>query len=71
MKLDFTLEQIGILDKAIQQLPYYVAAPLISHINKQIAEQQKLMDTPMDVADIQRKFDAAVDTRDMPSGANS
>lgn len=48
MKIDFTLEQLGILDKAIQQLPYHVAAPLIQHINTQISEQQKIMDTPVD-----------------------
>lgn len=48
MQIDFTLEQLGILDKAIQQLPYYVAAPLISHINKEIEKQQKIMDTPIE-----------------------
>lgn len=49
MQIDFTLEQIQILDKAIQQLPYYVAAPLIAHINKQIAQQKQIMDTPMEL----------------------
>ena len=53
MKIDFSMEQLAILDKAIQQLPYYVAAPLIQHINTQI----------------QKNFDEKVDERDMPSGA--
>lgn len=48
MQLEFTLEQLVILDKAIQQLPYYLAAPLVQHINTQIAEQQKVMDTPVE-----------------------
>lgn len=39
--------------KALQQLPYYVAAPSINHINAQL----------------QNEFDKAVDARDMPSGA--
>lgn len=47
MKLEFTLEQLGILDKAIQQLPYYMAAPLIASINKQVVEQKEIMDTPI------------------------
>lgn len=47
MKIDFTIEQISVLDKAIQQLPYYVASPLISHINQQIEEQRKIMDVPV------------------------
>jgi 16S rRNA A1518/A1519 N6-dimethyltransferase RsmA/KsgA/DIM1 with predicted DNA glycosylase/AP lyase activity len=41
MQIDFTLEQLAIVDKAIQQLPYYIAAPLIAEINKQIAAQNK------------------------------
>lgn len=41
MKINFTPDQLSILDKAIQQLPYYVAAPLIQHINQQIEEQSK------------------------------
>jgi 16S rRNA A1518/A1519 N6-dimethyltransferase RsmA/KsgA/DIM1 with predicted DNA glycosylase/AP lyase activity len=48
MQIDFTIDQLGILDKAIQQLPYYIAAPLISHINKEIEKQQKIMDTMID-----------------------
>lgn len=52
MKIDFTLEQLSILDRAVQQLPYYVAAPLIQHINQQIKEQQEEMDEPIDAKDI-------------------
>lgn len=40
MKIDFTQEQLIVLDKAIQQLPYYVAAPLILHINAEIKKQE-------------------------------
>jgi hypothetical protein len=49
MKIEFTIEQLSILDKALQQLPYVVVAPLINDINKQIVEQQKIMDTPIEV----------------------
>lgn len=49
MQIDFTFEQLSILDKAIQQLPYYLAAPLVKHINDQLAAQQKIMDTPVDL----------------------
>ena len=69
MKIDFTTEQLNVLDKAIQQLPYYVAAPLILHINKEIEKQRTDKDTQLDVAAIQKRFDAAVDARDIPSGA--
>ena len=47
MQIDFTLDQLGILDRAVQQLPYAIAAPLIHHINEQIAQQQKIMNTPI------------------------
>jgi hypothetical protein len=40
-RLIFTEEQLVVLDKAIQQMPYYLAAPLLNEINKQIAEQSK------------------------------
>lgn len=38
--LNFTIEQIYILDKALQQMPYKDAAPVIANINQQIKEQQ-------------------------------
>ena len=47
MKLEFTLEQLSILDQALQQLPYGVVAPLIASINNQLAEQKRIMDTPI------------------------
>lgn len=49
MQIDFTTEQLIVLDKAIQQLPYYVAAPLIGHINKELEKQRKIMDIPVEV----------------------
>lgn len=47
MNLEFTLEQLGVLDKALQQLPYFVAAPLIASINQQLEAQRKIMDEPL------------------------
>ena len=40
-KLVFTVDQLSVLDKAIQQMPYYIAAPLLAEINKQITPQNK------------------------------
>lgn len=40
----FTAEQLVVIDKAIQQLPYHVAAPLITEINKQIQAQRNADD---------------------------
>lgn len=57
MKIEFTIEQIGILDQAVQQLPYYIAAPLIAHINKQIAEQKQAMDKPIDQLNVLHQVD--------------
>lgn len=48
MKLDLTIEQIGILDKALQQMPYGMVAKMIADINIQLAQQQKMMDTPVE-----------------------
>jgi hypothetical protein len=53
VQIDFTLEELATLDKAIQQLPYYVAAPLIASINRQIAEQEAAMDIPIKESDFQ------------------
>lgn len=50
MQIDFTLNELQILDKALQQMPYYLAAPIIANINKQIAEQQRIMDIPVEFA---------------------
>ena len=38
MNLKFTNEQLAILNEALIQLPYKVAAPLIQQINQQIQE---------------------------------
>ena len=40
-KLEFTAEQMAVLDKALQQMPYYLAAPVIATINRQIAQQRE------------------------------
>jgi hypothetical protein len=42
MKIEFNEQQLGILNAALVELPYRVAAPLIAHINQQIKEQQAL-----------------------------
>ena len=39
--LVLTQEQLLIIDKAVQQIPYYIAAPLLAEINKQIVPQNK------------------------------
>jgi|LakMenEpi03Aug12_release.lakeMendotaPanAssembly.Ray.scaffolds.fasta_scaffold1372073_2 hypothetical protein len=41
MIFNLTNEQLVIIDKALQQLPYYVSATLIQEINRQIIEQNK------------------------------
>jgi hypothetical protein len=51
MHLDFTLKELEILDLALQQMPYFQAAPIIASINKQLAEQQRVMDTPIAAPD--------------------
>lgn len=53
MVIEFSSEQLSVLNDALGNMPFKVAAPLIQHINTQI----------------QKSFDAAVDARDMPSGA--
>lgn len=40
--LSFTIEQIQVLDKALQQAPYCVAAPLLQEINRQLEAQQQI-----------------------------
>jgi len=39
--LTFTQEQLQILDKAVAELPFKIAAPLIQEINNQIRSQQE------------------------------
>lgn len=48
MKIDFSLEQLAVLDRAVQQLPYHVAAPLIAHINQELTKEKRIMETPID-----------------------
>lgn len=40
-KLEFTDQEMQLLQAAILELPYKLAVPLIASINKQIAEQRK------------------------------
>jgi len=42
MKIEFNEQQLQVLNAAIVELPYRMAAPLIQHINQQIKEQQAL-----------------------------
>jgi len=42
MKIEFNEQQLQVLSAALVELPYRMSAPLISHINQQIKEQQAL-----------------------------
>lgn len=35
MKIELSDQQLQVIDQALQQLPYNVAAPIIEHINQQ------------------------------------
>lgn len=39
MKIELSDQQLQVIDQALQQLPYNVAAPLIGHINQQKMKQ--------------------------------
>jgi hypothetical protein len=39
MKIEFNDQQLQVLNAALVEIPYRVAAPLIQHINQQIQEQ--------------------------------
>lgn len=52
MKLEFTNEQLAILDRALQELPWRVANPLFAEINKQVAAQMPPVGT-VDAAQLQ------------------
>lgn len=41
MKLEFTEQDLVILDKALQQMPYGMVVNLINKINSQLIEQVK------------------------------
>lgn len=41
MKIEFTNEQLSILNQAIIELPYRLAAPLIVHINAEIQKRRE------------------------------
>ena len=42
MKIEFNEQQLQVLNAALVELPYRVAATLIAHINQQIQEQLNL-----------------------------
>jgi hypothetical protein len=42
MKLEFTEQQLAVLNAALVELPFRISAPLINHINNQIAQQRAL-----------------------------
>lgn len=42
MKIEFNEQQLQVLSAALIELPFRVSAPLINHINQQIAEQRAL-----------------------------
>jgi hypothetical protein len=54
MKIDFNHEQLKVLNDAIVQLPFYIAKPLINHIN----------------SEIQKRHNEAVDARDEQVGSS-
>lgn len=39
--LEFSKEDLEVLDKAIQQLPFYLAAPLLQKINEQLKPKEE------------------------------
>lgn len=42
MKIEFNEQQLSVLNAALVEIPFRIAAPLIAHINQQIQEQLKL-----------------------------
>jgi len=42
MKIELNEQQLQVLNAALVEIPYRVAAPLIAHINHQIQEQRAL-----------------------------
>lgn len=42
MKIEFNEQQLQVLNSALVELPFRIAAPLIQHIHNQIAEQRAL-----------------------------
>lgn len=46
-KLEFTAEQMGVLNAALHEMPYRMAAPFIADINEQIQAQSKSETLPV------------------------
>lgn len=42
MKIELNEQQLSVLNAALVEIPYRIAAPLIAHINQQIQEQLKM-----------------------------
>jgi hypothetical protein len=41
MKIELNEQQLQVLSAALMEIPYRIAAPLISHINQQIQSQKE------------------------------
>jgi hypothetical protein len=39
--LTFTEQQLLVIDRALQEMPFKVAAPILGEINRQLANQEK------------------------------
>jgi len=50
--LQFTDKDLAVLDKALQQMPYYSVALLIQNINEQIANQNMPQTTELSASDL-------------------
>lgn len=46
--LKLTPADIAVLDRALQEMPYRLAAPLVDKLNAQIREQQQRPEVPPD-----------------------
>lgn len=56
MKLEFNEQQLGVLNAALIELPFRVAAPLINHINMEI---RRIHDEAADKREEQSATDVA------------
>lgn len=49
--ISFTPQQLQVLNNALVELPFKVAAPMIDHINKEIVAQQQKVENEPDLTD--------------------
>lgn len=68
--LEFSPDDMQVLQAGLIELPWRLANPLIQKIERQIIEAQKQQEPRADQKSMQRQFDVAVDKRDLPSGSN-